>query len=194
MSFQFDWTALTPFLSGKLKQILESVPSSVNPMLDSKIKVRSISLGTEPPHISFSRIISLHQNEQVVELVFRYKGNAEFDLQFDLNLNIFNAVNDLITAARFMGCIYTNEPMHTKCRFIASSFEITMKVEVTHGSSSFLKFSEEPLLEFVIDSNLSLLGPIFNGGLQKLMRTIRKIYRKVYQETGQINIDSLVNP
>ena len=179
MSLLFDWTSLTPYLTEKIRNILESVPTSVNPMLYSQIAVKSISLGDEPPHVSLSRIISLHLNEQRVELVFRYNGNAEFDLGFTINLNSLSTTKSIIETSRFMGCIYTDQPLIAKCRFLASTFDLTIKVEVTRGDETFIKLSEPPIVNFCLESNLSLLGPLFEIGLKKVMRMVRRQFAKV---------------
>lgn len=178
MSLQFDWTALTPYLSEKIWGILESVPTSINPMLKSNVTVKSISLGDEPPHIALSRIISLRLNEQKVELVFRYNGNAEFDLSFTLNLNALGTTTSIVETSRFMGFLYTDQPLITKCRFLATTFELIIKVELTHGKETFIRLSEPPIVNFRLESNLSLLGPLFEGGMRKVMRMVRRIFAK----------------
>ncbi|KAK8860348.1 hypothetical protein M9Y10_012012 [Tritrichomonas musculus] len=178
MSLQFDWTALTPFLTEKIWGILESVPDSINPMLKSNVTVKSISLGDEPPHVALSRIISLHLNEQRVELVFRYNGNAEFDLGFVLNLNALGTTTSIVETSRFMGFLYTDQPLIAKCRFLASAFEVIVKVELTHGEETFIKLSEPPIVKFCLESNLSLLGPLFDGGMKKVMRLVRRQFAK----------------
>lgn len=179
MSLLFDWTALTPYLTEKIWVILESVPTSINPMLKSNITVKSISLGDEAPHISLSRIISLRLNEQRVELVFRYNGNAEFDLSFTLNLNSCSTTKSIVETSRFMGLLYTDQPLITKCRFLATSFDLIVKVEVTHGDETFIKISEPPIVNFRLESNLSLLGPLFELGLKKVMRMVRREFAKI---------------
>lgn len=186
MSLLFDWTALTPYLTEKIRDILESVPDSIHPMLKSNITVKSVSLGDEAPHISLSRIISLHLNEQRVELVFRYNGNADFDLGFTLNLNSLSTTKSIVETSRFMGFLYTDQPLIAKCRFLASTFDLIIKVEVTHGNQTVIKISEPPIVNFCLESNLSLLGPLFELGLKKVMRMVRRQFAKF---PGQIVVD-----
>lgn len=178
MSLQFDWTALTPYLTRKIREILESVPTSINPMLKSNVTVISISLGDEPPHIALSRIISLHLSEQKVEFVFRYDGNAEFDLSFVLNVNSVGTTKSIVETSRFMGFLYTDQPLIAKCRFLATTFNLVIKAELTHGKETYIQLTEPPIVNFCLESNLSLLGPLFEGGMRKIMRLVRRTFAK----------------
>ncbi|OHT02289.1 hypothetical protein TRFO_30611 [Tritrichomonas foetus] len=179
MSLQFDWAALTPFIAEKVRSIITNLPPTFHPMLESKIRLRGMTLGDEPPHVALSKIISLHLNEQEFALVLRYNGNAEFELEFNLNVNALGSTDEYVQSSRLMGLLYTDTPTVTKCRFLASAFEITVKVEVVHGKESYMKFTEPPIIRFNLDSNLSRLGPIFEGGLRKVMKVTRRMYEKV---------------
>ena len=179
MSFEFDWFRITPYLTEKLHSIITSIPTTINPMLKSGIKMRSMRLGNEAPHVSLSKIISLHLNEQSVELVIRYSGNAEFELEMVLNVNALGVTDEYVQSSKLIGMLYTDTPIVSKCRFLASKFEITAKVIFVHGRESYIKFTEPPIVGFNLDSNLSLLGPIFEGGIRKIMKLFRNMYSEI---------------
>lgn len=180
MSFQFDWAALTPFLTQKIREAIEAVQPGVNPMLASAIRLIKLDLGTDPPHVAFTKIGTLHMNKQSVSMIVRYNGNAEMEVGLDINMNACGA--DAITedSMRHMGLLYSESPMLTTCRFLISAMNLLVKVEITHDDDKVcIRFEEPPKVSLCIDSNLSLLGPIFDAALQRVMRIIRDLYSEL---------------
>ena len=176
MSLQIDWVALTPIIAEKLQDIIESIPGDINPMLKSKIKLKKLDLGDQPPHIAISKITSLHFNEQIVSFVFRYNGNAEIEILMDINANSCGVTERQIKVERLMGTLYTDQPLNIRCRALLSSFQISVKIELNHSEKTFIRFEEPPILKFSIDSNFSHLGPIFIVAFGRIKKVIQKIF------------------
>ncbi|KAH0790119.1 hypothetical protein GPJ56_006014 [Histomonas meleagridis] len=179
MSLQIDWVALTPIIMEKLQEIVESIPEGVNPMLKSKIKFNKLFLGDQPPHIAISKITSLHYNEQILSLVFRYEGNAELEVSLDINANSCSVLPKQTIVARHMGTFFTDAPLNIRCRALLSSFQISLKIELNHGEKTFIRFEEPPTLKFTIDSNFSHLGPIFLIAFNRIKKVIKKIFNSL---------------
>ena len=173
MSLEFDWLPLSETISKKVREFIESVPVSFHPLLESMVTLRKLSLGDEPPHCAISHITSLHLDHQIIGAVLRYNGNAEMEIGLDLNLNAAGATKNDVQINRFMGNLYCDARVKTKCRFLISAIRVTVKVEITHGSVSYLRFEEPPDIAFCIDSNLSMLGPVFESALQRIMKMLR---------------------
>lgn len=179
MSFEFDWLPLSEVISARIREAIESVPVDVNPMLEGPVILRKLALGDRPPQVALSHITSLHLDHQAIGAVLRYDGNAELEVVVDLNLNVLGATKNDIEVNRFMGNIYCDAPMKTKCRFLISQIRVTVKVEISHGDVTYFRFEEPPEVSFCIDSNLSLLGPVFESGLQRVMRIMRHEFSRL---------------
>jgi hypothetical protein len=67
--------------------------------------------------------------------------------------------------------------MVTRCRVLVSAFRISVKVEITHGETSFVHFEEPPSLSLSIDSNLTHLGPIWKSALTRIIRIANDGFR-----------------
>lgn len=179
MSFELDWPVLSGVISRKLQSIITEIPPNMNPMLASPITLKRLSLGDDPPQIAITHITSLHLNEQTVGAVVRYHGNAEMEVTMDLDVNVFGATKQMMEMNRFLGNLYCDAPMRTRCRFLISAIRITVKVEVSHGAQSYIRFEEPPEIAFCIDSNMCLLGPIFDSALQRVMKIIRTEFARL---------------
>ena len=193
MSLEFDWLPLSEVISGKIRELIESVPKDVNPMLEGPIILRKLSLGDRPPQVALSHIIALHLDHQAIGAVFRYDGNAELEVIVDLNLNVLGATKTDTEVNRFMGNIYCDAPMKTKCRFLISQIRVTVKIEISHGAVSYFRFEEPPEVSFCIDSNLSLLGPVFESGLQRVMRLMKHEFSRL-PEKIELDIPLPIQP
>jgi hypothetical protein len=117
--------------------------------------------------------------EQNVGVSFRYDGNAELELMVDLDLNAVGSTRDALEVNRFMGTVYTETSLVTKCRFLISALAISVKLDVTHGNQTFIRFEEPPSFSLCIDSNLSLLGPVFQSGMDRIVRIAKKSFRQL---------------
>jgi hypothetical protein len=170
MSLEIDWPAIRNFLAAKLRSTIESVPMDVDPMLRSTIKVTHLSLGDSPPHLALSHIITLRLDNQTVGVVAHYDGNAELEIQLDLDRNAVANKPEALEVNRFMGTVYTECPMVTRCRLLFSGFRISVKVEISRGAQTFIRFEEPPAFSICIDSHLSHLGPIFESSMQRIVR------------------------
>ena len=179
MSFDLDWPVLSGVISSKLRSIITEIPSTMHPMLASPITLKRLSLGDDPPQIAITHIASLHLDEQTVGAVIRYNGNAEMEVGMDLDVNVFGATKQMIEMNRFLGNLYCDAPIRARCRFLISAIRITVKVEVSHGTQTYIRFEEPPEIAFCVDSNMCLLGPIFDSALQRVMKIVRNAFSRL---------------
>jgi hypothetical protein len=177
MSVEFDWPALRGHLCETLRSLIESVPADADPMLRSQIKVTRLTFGDDPPHLALAAVKALTLDRQVADVVFRYGGNAELEIVVDLDLNAVGNTRDAVEVNRFMGMVYTECPMVTRCRVLASALRISVRVEVTRGDGLSIRFEEPPELSLAIDSNLSHLGPVWKSALARIIRIANDGFR-----------------
>ena len=182
MSLQLDWEALKPFISQKISEAINNVPMDANPMLSSGVKLVFLDLGSVPPTIAITRIVSLSMKEQKINAMFRYKGDMKLEVKVDLNVNALDAREDHHEGMRSMGMVFTSVPLTIPCRFLVSNFEVLFKVAVTHGEKTFFKFEEPPVVSIQIDSNLSKLGPIFESATKRIEKIAKKAYASFPEE------------
>jgi hypothetical protein len=182
MSLEFDWRSLSPFIADRLTEAIESVPADGDPMLRSTIKVLRVTMGDIPPSVALTRIGSLHLDEQNLGVSFAYKGNAELEILLDLDLNAVGNQPSYLEANRFMNTIYTEAPLVTRCRVLVSAVDISVKVDVTHGQKTFIRFEEPPTFSLCIDSNLCYLGPLFQSGMDRVVRIAKQSFRDLPEQ------------
>ena len=179
MSFEFDWNSLKPFLEQIISNFIIKIPININPMLNSNIELISINLSNLPPNIILHRIDKLSLNEQKFCTIFNYNGNALIEIKTDLNLNILNTTKKNKNILKFMGMLYSDVPMITKCRFLISNFQLSFKINIIHSKSIFIEFEDPPNINFTLDSNLSKLGPIFESAMNRIENIIKLTFNNL---------------
>jgi len=172
MSLEFDWASLTPFIEQKIRDAIVNIPQSVNPMLSSSISLLSMDLGPTPPSVVFKKISALTMNRKKVSVALSYRGSASFEVSLDMNLNILGATTPSTNSLKFMGTLYSDVPMVTKCRFLASNFDLYTVVAITKDTDTYFEFDEYPSVSFTLDSNLSKLGPLFDSAMKRVESTV----------------------
>jgi len=163
-------------IDAKVREAIRAVPVSANPMLDRPILLKRLLLGDVAPQVALTDTASLHIGEQSAGVVPGYDRDGELEMAVDLNLNGIAATREAASVNRYMGNVFVDAPMPTTCRFLVSAVRVTVKLEVTHGPESFLRFREPPDIAVCIDSNLSMLGPLFSLGLQRAMKVARAAF------------------
>jgi hypothetical protein len=139
-------------------------------------------LGDVPPEIAISHITRLKLDEQTIGAVVRFAGNAEIECSVDLNLNTVGGGRAAKEVNRYMGIVYSDAPVVSRCRFSVSQVAISVAVEITHKENVTIRFQERPSLSFSIDSNLSSLGPLFESGLARVVKMANKAFAALPQD------------